>query len=457
MFLVRPPTPIGLRPSFGFGDRLGLATPGHVDAMRAYGDAVQPVFAQQSMRELLRTERKATDVMRDTVAALTACSFTHPWSADADHLKNPEDINTAASAGFVWLTLDGSDLVDPHADSYSPTEVDTHYRMLRDDIHWADEYLGKTIAISPHVVLDCNRTAVRRAAVKFGKAIAHVVKMAAHADRVMGKRREGYEIEVAFDEVPQVITPLEHFLIAEQCLQSHVKLVNLALRFSDRLEPAVEFEGEREPFFRTLKTHVEIARVAGPYKLSLHCGSDKFSLYEEFARVTGGMFHVKTAGTSYLEALRVTARHERKLFRRIVDFSRQRFERDKASYRVSAKLTATPCAAAIADDRELERIYIDSPAGRQVLYVTFGSVLTDHVLGAALRDVLVANPEVHRQFIAHHLGKHLEPLARGVASLPTTTAKISHGLHGTHLRKNIAAVASPAPISISQTRDSVAD
>ena len=50
-----------------------------------------------------------------------------------------------------------------------------------------------------------------------------------------------------------------------------------------------------------------IAEVLGPYKLSLHSGSDKISMYTALARATKGRFHVKTAGTSYLEALRVIA------------------------------------------------------------------------------------------------------------------------------------------------------
>ena len=49
--------------------------------------------------------------------------------------------------------------------------------------------------------------------------------------------------------------------------------------------------------------HGEIARTLGPYKLSLHSGSDKFSVYPVLAEATRGLVHLKTAGTSYLEAL----------------------------------------------------------------------------------------------------------------------------------------------------------
>ena len=61
------PTTLGLKSSFGFGDRIGLATPGHVDAMKRHGAGIAPIFAQQSIREMTRTGRAA-----ETVAARAA-------------------------------------------------------------------------------------------------------------------------------------------------------------------------------------------------------------------------------------------------------------------------------------------------------------------------------------------------------------------------------------------------
>ena len=88
--------------------------------------------------------------------------------------------------------------------------------------------------------------------------------------------------------------------------------------------------------------HAALAAMLGPYKLSLHSGSDKLSMYPSLARATKGMFHVKTAGTSYLEALRVVARHDCALFRRVIDFARSRYDKDKATYHVSATLADAP-------------------------------------------------------------------------------------------------------------------
>jgi hypothetical protein len=411
---VKLPEPLGTRPSFGFGDRLGLATPGHLDAIRSYGGAIQPIFVQQSIREMARTGRKPLDVMADALRALREASYTGLWSADADHLKTPEDVNATAGAGFVFFTIDPCEFIDPTADSLAPDVLKRLFLEIRDDVNWADEYVGKTIALPTGETIEFDLTTVRRIAVKHGRAIAQAVKLGAHIDRVMGKRGGQYEIEISIHGTPQPTTPAEHYIFAEQCLRSNLKLVSVALRYVGKFENGIDFKGDKAAFERSLATHAAIARQLGPYKLSLHSGSDKLSIYETFARVTQGMFHIKTSGTSYLEALRVASRQERKLFRRIVDFSRERFERDKSIYPISAQLDDVPTAAAIGDDAWLEQLYLDQNRGRQILHVTFGSVVSDHVLGPALRDVLAANPEMHREFLAKHFGAHLKALCKGL-------------------------------------------
>ena len=66
------PAPLGLAPSFGFGDRLGIATPGHVAALRRAGAGVAPIFAQQSIREMQRTNRTPEEVMSAARDALVS-------------------------------------------------------------------------------------------------------------------------------------------------------------------------------------------------------------------------------------------------------------------------------------------------------------------------------------------------------------------------------------------------
>ncbi len=413
---LRLPEPLGLAPTFGFGDRLGVATAGHLEALRAHGEGILPIFAQQSIREMQRTRRQPGEVIEDARDALSTANYHGRWSADADHLKTPEDVNATAGAGFVFFTIDPSDHVDTQAEQYGENELLEKYEEISGDINWASSYTGRQVSVTDDITINFDRQTVMRAAVKYGRAISHAIKMASHIDRVMSKRLAAYEIELSVDETPQPTTLAEHFIIAELCLAAGMKLVSLAPRFPGDFEKGVDFRGDMRELEHMLRGHAGIANMLGPYKLSLHSGSDKFSMYEMFARVTGGRFHVKTAGTSYLEALRVAARHERKLFRRIINFSRSRFEEDRATYHISARLDKTPAPEAVTNDAQLEKFYLDDDNGRQILHVTFGSVLTGG-LGPSLREVLIAEPRTHREVLARHFGKHLRLLAQGLSQV----------------------------------------
>src|SRR5512142_1553885 len=108
------PTPLGLSPSFGFGDRLGLATPGHIASVR--GTKFAPIFAQQSVRENARTGRTPQQVMDDARRAVDAAHWDSAWGADADHLKTLEDIPPFVLAGYTFFTVDPGEYVDNAAD-----------------------------------------------------------------------------------------------------------------------------------------------------------------------------------------------------------------------------------------------------------------------------------------------------------------------------------------------------
>src|SRR5947209_7669546 len=70
MSAVPLPSTLGLQPSFGFGDRTGFATPGHVAAMKRSGRFIKPIFAQQSIREMTRTQRTPEMVMKDAIRGM---------------------------------------------------------------------------------------------------------------------------------------------------------------------------------------------------------------------------------------------------------------------------------------------------------------------------------------------------------------------------------------------------
>lgn len=416
-------TTVGTEPSFGFGDRLGCATPGHLLSLREAGGPIRGVFAQQSIREMSRTNRTPEEVMAAATEALSVAGFADPWSADADHLKTPDDVRRTMSAGFVFFTLDPSDHVDQKADNYSETELQEHFTKCRDSAPWFDGYLGKTIRLGGSEFTLDEATLVR-AAVKYGRAIAAAIELGKFVQDEAKAAGRPCELELSVDETEQPTTYAEHFVIADQLRAAGVELVSLAPRFVGDFEKGVDYKGDLAELQESLRVHAEIASELGPYKLSLHSGSDKLSMYGALAEATRGRFHVKTAGTSYLEALRVLARCEPDLFRRVIDFSRGRYDTDKATYHVSATLADCPTTDAESDPVELEKHYLqrweDTPdgvgftaPGRQVLHCTFGSVVTDPELGPALKSCLADNQSTYDELLYDHFVRHLRPLQFG--------------------------------------------
>jgi len=414
-------TTLGLAPSFGFGDRIGTATPGHVEAMRRAGAGIEPIFPQQSIREMARTSRTAVEVMEDALKGMEQAGWTSPSGADADHLKTPADVDITAAARFTFFTIDPSDHVDERADSYDKSTLHKKFTVVRSQIDWWENYLGKEIKLATGTSVTLDEEACMRCAVKYGLALNHAVGLADHIRQVHETKKSDYEIELSVDETEQPTTLAEHFIIADQCLRRGMKLVSLAPRFIGDFEKGIDYKGDVEALESSLGDHAAIANLLGPYKLSLHSGSDKLSIYAALARATQGRFHVKTAGTSYLEALRVVLRHDEPLFRTIIDFARERYETDKATYHVSATLDSAPPQEQIVDPTELEQIYLErwsdvpegkgfTALGRQILHCTFGSVLTHKELGPAMLEIVNSHCETYTEILAEHFERHLAAL-----------------------------------------------
>lgn len=421
----RTPVTLGLSPSFGFGDRTGLATPGHVAAMKEAGAGIAPIFPQQSIREMARTERSPQDVMNDALRGMVGAGWTGPTGADADHLKTREDVDRTAAVGFTFFTIDPSGEVDERADGYDEPTLREKFAAVRSEIAWFDHYLGGSFELPTGAKVALDEEACMRCAVKYGRAINAAIELADYIREVNERAGRDYEIELSVDETEQPTTLAEHYIIADQCLKGGMKLVSLAPRFIGGFEKGVDYKGDVDALEKSLVDHNAIAEQLGPYKLSLHSGSDKLSMYAALARATKGRFHVKTAGTSYLEALRVAARRDGALFRKIVEFARERYETDKATYHVSATLHSAPPPADIADAAKLERFYLENwedvpegrgftNAGRQILHCTFGSVLTHDALGPQLRQCLAAHADTYAEVLRDHFVRHLRALTAGM-------------------------------------------
>jgi hypothetical protein len=401
------PQPLGLHKSVGSGDRLGFATPGHIRAVRAVG-GFAPVLAQQSMRENARTGRSPQQVVDDAMWGVLQEGWRDPWGADADHLKTTDDVDLCVAAGYTFFTVDPGDHVDNEAHSAPMEELKKKihalpWEALEDSPEALHErYLGQQFEVAG-LRLEFERATLARAAAKYGSSVAHTAAMYRHLEMAMGDRP--FELEVSVDETETPTSPLEHFFVASELRRLGVRWVSLAPRYIGRFEKGVDYIGDLEAFDIELAKHAAIARALGPYKLSIHSGSDKFSVYPLFARHAGELVHLKTAGTSYLEALRAIAGVDPDFYREILALALERYDEDRATYHVSADASKVPQPDELADG-DLAGV-LDLFDGREVLHVTFGSVLDRY--GDRLLVALDAHEEAHYEALKVHFEKHMAP------------------------------------------------
>ncbi len=410
------PVRVGVRKAAGLGDRLGIATPGHVRAMRHFRGVV-PVLAQQSIREMERTQRTPMDVLDSAMWGVFQEGWREGYGADADHLKTEADIDACIAAGFVMYTLDPRE----HVDNDAHTDGMAALRTKWDALPWEALETTPTAMLAAYagqvkaegLTLAIGADEVVRATCKYGRALAHLVKLYRYLKVRLGGR--AWELEVSVDETDTPTSPAEHWVIASELQRLGVEWVSLAPRYLGRFEKGVDYIGDLTAFERDFAAHVAIARALGPYKLSLHSGSDKFSIYPIAARQAGDLVHLKTAGTSYLEALRAVAQVNPPLFREILAFAREHYETDRASYHVSGELGRMLRPAALRDDALAAAL--DQFDTRQALHVTFGTVLTTRDAAGAslfrgrLYEVLERDEEAHYAALESHIARHVVPFA----------------------------------------------
>jgi len=393
----------GLATSAGTGDRLGLCTPGHV---RAFQDVtgVNPVFAQQSTREMGRTHRTPRNVMDDATWGAFQGGWTGGVGGDADHQKTEESLSDCAEAGFIFFTVDPGDEMDMAAHDDEAATVRAKAQAL--DLSLLDttpadlvaRYAGQTVELeSGPLTLD--EEAVVRAVAKAGPALVRGFELINHV-KSLGVT---HELEFAIDETDKPTTLVEHVVVVSELQRLGVELVSFAPRWVGQFEKGVEYIGSREDLARNFQQHAEISRALGPYKLSLHSGSDKFSIYPLFAEATRGVSHLKTAGTSWIEALRVVARHEFDLLRAILKLSLESFEENRHSYHLSCDPGKIPTYPS---DAQLDDL-VTAVDSRQVMHVAYGAVLEN--FGSEIKQALDDHEDELYEIMHQHFVKHLEP------------------------------------------------
>ena len=401
-----PSRVLGKMRSFGLGDRLGIATIGHIELFKKY-DAY-PIFAQQSIRELNLTERTYEDVLDCVSVNVLKAGFKKQWGADGDHLKHEDEIEYALSLGYTMLTLDCSEHIRADILNKTDEEVLKEAHLSEDIKH---KYLDNEVVIDGNHI-EFNEVELARCVLTYDDAISFAKKI--YFEYV---KDHEVDFELSIDETSTPTKPVEHYYVAKELSDAGVKLVTVAPRFCGEFQKGIDYIGDLKQFEAEMKVHVAIANHFG-YKLSIHSGSDKFSVFEIIGKETHGHFHVKTAGTNWLEAMKVVAKCDPKLYREVHKFALSMFNEAKKYYHVTTNINNIPDVDTLADEKLVD--LFNNNDCRQLIHITYGFILTkkddkgNYVFKNRLYDLWDKESEEYANMLIKHIGHHLELLYKGM-------------------------------------------
>ncbi|HEX7955344.1 MAG TPA: tagaturonate epimerase family protein [Pyrinomonadaceae bacterium] len=285
--------------SFGVGDRFAHQAKAQLRAcVRAaeQGVEVTPVW-NKSYREHGIVGSRPDGVLAAAQAAVRELGWDKPFHVDADHIRLDTVDDFIGSSDFY--TLDVADSIgEPAADEDVAAFVGRH-----------PELVGRIEIPGITEPFETTREEIERIARKFLRAVQDAGRIYRH---VAERKGEGNFIaEVSMDETDTPQTPPELLVILAAIADEGIPAQTVAPKFTGRFNKGVDYVGDVAQFEKEFNEDIAvIAHAVNAYelpsnlKLSVHSGSDKFSIYEPIRKAlarTGAGIHVKTAGTTWLE------------------------------------------------------------------------------------------------------------------------------------------------------------
>jgi hypothetical protein len=287
--------------SFGMGDRFAHQGNAQLRACvlaAERGAEVVPVW-NKSNREhsFIGTEPSSLRVEAD--AAVQALGWKKSYHVDADHIRLETVDRFIAPSDF--FTIDVADSIGKPADAASVKKFIEHH----------PELIGKVVIPNTEHAFEISRAEVERVANKFLLAVQDAGKIYCHIAEAKGEKK--FITEVSMDETDTPQTPPELLIILAALADEKIPLQTIAPKFTGRFNKGVDYVGDLKQFEREFNDDLAVIDFAVrtyhlplSLKLSVHSGSDKFSIYEPMRRALekfGAGVHIKTAGTTWLEEL----------------------------------------------------------------------------------------------------------------------------------------------------------
>ncbi len=397
-FPFTSPRPVlGEKSSMGLGDRLGIAAPGQL--LGLCGTDVYPVLAQQSMRELNLTHRTFEGVLDSASFSVFREGYERGFGADADHLKKKEDIKTAIACGYTMITLDCSEYIRGEASEYSDEQALELCEISKEE----EEYYCTSHRIGKYC-LEISKAELARAKMIYKDALEYTSEV--YEEIIKGSNAE---LELSIDETASPTLPVHHFYIAAELRRMGADVKSVAPRFIGEFQKGIDYIGDISVFEKQFAVHAAIAEHFG-YKLSIHSGSDKFSAFPIIQKYTCGRVHLKTAGTNWLEAMKVAAKFDPALYRRIHEFALDNaLEKAKAFYHVDVTPGKVPSLKEFCDEKLFE--ILDNDMERQLIHITYGFILDENEFREKLFRIWWKHGKEYTLNLASHIRKHLTAFA----------------------------------------------
>jgi hypothetical protein len=287
--------------SFGMGDRFAHQGRAQLRACvlaTEFGADIVPVW-NKSNREHLLIGTEPSSLRAEADAAVKALGWEKPYHVDADHIRLETVDRFVAPSDF--FTIDVADSIGQPADPQSVKAfADRH-----------PELIGQIVI--PHIdrPFETTRAEVERVANKFLLAVQDAGKIYRHIARAKGAAN--FITEVSMDETDSPQTPPELLIILAALADEKIPIQTIAPKFTGRFNKGVDYVGDVKQFEREFNEDLAVIAFAirkyglpPTLKLSVHSGSDKFSIYAPIRRALKKFdagIHIKTAGTTWLEEL----------------------------------------------------------------------------------------------------------------------------------------------------------
>jgi hypothetical protein len=285
--------------SFGMGDRFAHQGKAQLRACvlaTELGADIVPVW-NKSNREHMLIGTEPSSLRAEANAAVKALGWKKPYHVDADHIRLETVDRFIAPSDF--FTIDVADSIGKPADPKSVKAfVDRH-----------PELLGKIVIPQIDRPFETTRGEVERVANKFLLAVQDAGKIYRHIAQAKGEAN--FVTEVSMDETDSPQTPPELLIILAALADEKIPIQTIAPKFTGRFNKGVDYVGDLKQFEKEFNEDLAVIAFAikkyglpATLKLSVHSGSDKFSLYAPIRRALkkfNAGLHLKTAGTTWLE------------------------------------------------------------------------------------------------------------------------------------------------------------